>query len=239
MTSTPPPPQSPDPQYSQAAPVAPQVPAKKKSKGKLIGIGCGGCAGLFLILIIIIALAGALGGSNDADPASSSAPATQEEATEAETPTEDEAPAGDSPAEEEGPAEEEPAAAGVGTPVTVDDAQLTVTNVEDNVEKVGVSGLEETPQGKFVRIHIEVANTGNEELDVFSDNFKLIGAEGQEYSISDASFWDENAIVFEGVNPGNTLSGTIVFDIPADATAVKLTYTPGLFGTKVAEVSLS
>lgn len=134
------------------------------------------------------------------------------------------------PAEEDAATEEAPAAAGIGDPVQADDVEITVTNVERGVKSVGPDGFEEDAQGEFVVVDIDVKNNGAEEVSLGSSDFTLVG-DGVSYSTSDdASYYLEGALIYEDINPGNSYSGKIVFDIPDGASYSTLEVTPGWFG---------
>ena len=115
---------------------------------------------------------------------------------------------------EEAATEEAPAAAGIGDPVQADDVEITVTKVERGVKSVGPDGFEEDAQGEFVVVDVEAKNNGADEVSLGSSDFTLVG-DGVNYSTSDdASFYLEDALIYGDINPGNSYSGTIVFDVP-------------------------
>jgi hypothetical protein len=80
---------------------------------------------------------------------------------------------------------------------------------------------------------MSVTNIGNEEITFFDDNVKLTNEAGQEYSADGTAgvYLEDNDTFLSGINPGNTLEGTVVFDIPADATPTAVVLSSGgLFG---------
>lgn len=178
--------------------------------------------------VVLIAIVVPKGGSDEAtDPA----PTAGEQQAPAE-----EAPAEGAPAEE-APAEEEPAApatAPIGTAAQTGNLAITVTKVEPGVAQVGteVGGtlLGEKAQGQFVLVHVSVENVGAE-AESFSDmNAKVYDAEGREFEANSAAgiYIEGNDSLFGEINPGNTLQGVLVYDLPADAAPERLEY-QGMF----------
>ncbi|UCN14982.1 DUF4352 domain-containing protein [Cellulomonas iranensis] len=152
-------------------------------------------------VVVVVAVASALGGrGDDAPPASPAASA----------------PAGDTP-----PAEESPAstAAGIGTPVRDGKFEFTVTGVEPGVTRVGDDMFGEDAQGQFLLVHVTVTNIGDEAQYFDGSSQKLTDTQGRTHSA------DTGAAIYLGdaqsflnqINPGNSVQGTVVFDVPADA----------------------
>lgn len=185
------------------------------------------------------------GGDDSAAPApesvtSAAAEAGQEDAAaEAPTAEAEEAAAEEEPATEEATTEEAtteevtteeaPAAAGIGDPVTADDVEITVSDVERGVGSVGSGGFGADAQGEFVIVDITVKNNGTEEVTLTSLDFTLVG-DGVEYSTSDDALYEDGALSIESINPGNSYSGKLVFDVPEGASISTLEMTPGWFG---------
>jgi hypothetical protein len=150
-----------------------------------------------------------------------------------------EAPVADDEAAEDAPVEE-PAPAGLGDTVVVDDFEITVTSVETGVPSVGNEYVSEEAQGAFTLLSIDVTNTGNSAETVISSGFTVRDPDGREFEASATAsiYLEETGFVFEQVNPGNTASGVIVFDLPADIAPQTLEFQPGLFGGETAVISL-
>ncbi|NEC93298.1 DUF4352 domain-containing protein, partial [Streptomyces sp. SID12501] len=145
-----------------------------------------------------VAVASALGGGgDDAPPASPAASA----------------PAGDTP-----PAEESPASsvAGIGTPVRDGKFEFTVTGVEPGVTRVGDDMFGQDAQGQFLLVHVTVTNIGDEAQYFDGSSQKLTDTQGRTHSA------DTGAAIYLGdaqsflnqINPGNSVQGTVVFDVP-------------------------
>lgn len=117
------------------------------------------------------------------------------------------------------------AAAKIGDPVRDGKFEFTVQKMKCGVAKVGSSLLNEKAQGQFCLVTIKVSNIGKE-AQTFSDSSqKGFSADGAEYATdSTAGIYanDDNDVLFNEINPGNEVTGVLVFDIPKDAKLVKL-----------------
>jgi len=104
---------------------------------------------------------------------------------------------------------------------TVKDGKFSfkVTKVEKGVERVGGEYLGSSAQGQYVLVHVTVKNIG-EEAQLFSDSSqKLIDAQGRQYDTDSGAaalgLKDSNAFL-NTINPGNTVKGILLFDVPKD-----------------------
>ncbi|WP_345752224.1 DUF4352 domain-containing protein [Microbacterium rhizophilus] len=212
--------QPPAPQHDQGVagpPAAPDAQTEKRKKPIFKRWW------LWAIIVVIIAIAWPKGGGSDApasDPASSDQAASEQDEQAAEPPAD----------EEEAPADEVPAVTPIGTAAEIGSLSITVTQVEPGVpqvgEEIGGTLLGEKAQGQFVLIHVSVENVGTE-AESFSDmNAKVYDAQDREFEANSAAgiYIDGNDSLFGEINPGNTLQGVLVFDIPADASAERLEY---------------
>lgn len=74
---------------------------------------------------------------------------------------------------------------------------------------------------------------------LFHSDQTLVDDQGREHSTSSqALFHEESPLFLEEINPGNTLEGALIFDIPADAIPAELKLSAGLWGDPV-NVSLA
>lgn len=130
--------------------------------------------------------------------------------------------------EDPGPQEEEPDAAaeqpGIGDEAVDGDFTFVVTAVEHGPAIIGDANFGIEPQGKFVFVTMTVTNHGDSLGSFFGDNQYLIDTEGRKASANTeaAIYLPEAESFFEEINPGNSLTGIVVFDIPADATPASL-----------------
>lgn len=169
--------------------------------------------GVLVALVVVVGVAS--GGSDDQAPApgpQADAGATGEGDEAAGQPAEAPAdPAADAPV-------------GIGTPVRDGKFEFTVTSVEPGVTRVGSDLLGQDAQGQYVLVHLTVANIGTE-AQFFSDSSqKAFDAQDRQFSADStaAVYLDGNDTLLNQINPGNTVTGTVVFDVPADATLTRL-----------------
>lgn len=197
----------------------PAPPAPKRSwfaQNKLL-TGCliliVGFVGLVFLVMVAVAMSG--GSSETARSPSTASPSAE---------------AGASASSPEASAEpsqtpEEPAAPGLGTPVRDGKFEFTVTAVEDGGTEVGGEFLKEQAQGTFRLVHVTVTNIGTEPQTLFDSNQKIIDDQGRSFEPNSTAglYLDSNQNVWiTPVNPGNTVTGILVFDMPTDATPVAI-----------------
>jgi len=101
---------------------------------------------------------------------------------------------------------------------------FTVTSVECGKTSVGTNQyLQKQAQGQFCLLNVSIKNIGDQAQSLFSGNQYLYDAQNHKYSA------DDQATLYAGpsgstntwyndINPGNAVSGTIVFDVPKDVT---------------------
>lgn len=119
--------------------------------------------------------------------------------------------------------------------------EFTAQNVKCGVAKVGGSFLEEKAQGQFCLVTVKVKNIGKEAQTFSDSNQKAYGADGAEFSADTGAGLsaNEDAKAFlNEINPGNEVTGVVVFDIPKEAKLVKLELHDSPFSGGV-EVSLT
>jgi hypothetical protein len=193
-------PTQPDPQTWQPgyppAPPAPQ-PSKQSwfARHKIL-------TGLLAIVLLGVVI-GAMGGSDEGSP-DTAGPAAK-------------APAAGAPAG--GQAQDAPAKAALGTAVRDGNFEFTVTKVQPGLASVGSDVLGEKAQGQFVLVHVTVANIGTEPQLLMDSAQVVLDAQGRKFSPDSAAalYIADNDVLFTEVNPGNTVKGILVFDMPKDA----------------------
>ena len=223
------------PPYGQqpgAVAFAPAPPPKKRhglSFWLLIGA-------LVIVALIFVSCTAALvggAGSGSAAPATSS---TQASTQASDDPTDTE---NDDPTEK--PTQKaEPKAAGIGDSVKAGDWSFKVTSFECGKTRVGDQYAGKKAQGQFCFLKLTAKNNGDSEGTLSGDSQKLSDDNGKEYSSDlEASLYeDSDSLLFlEGVNPGNTAKGTVIFDVPKSAKPTEVSLTGGLFSGSV-KVSL-
>lgn len=115
--------------------------------------------------------------------------------------------------------------AGIGTPVRDGKFEFTVTDVVSGLSEVGDNPfLIEKAQGQFTIVTIAVLNTSDEPKGLSPDAQDMYDGEGRKFSAdtsaaigleADVAFWDE-------INPGNSVTMKVVFDMPIDAVPAEI-----------------
>ncbi|GII22719.1 DUF4352 domain-containing protein [Planosporangium mesophilum] len=103
--------------------------------------------------------------------------------------------------------------------------EFTVQQVKCGVPSLGNDMLGKKAQGQFCLVTVQVKNIGKE-AQAFSDSGqKAFGADKTQYSTDSTAGMYANqdaATLFNQINPGNQVTGVLVYDIPAGATLAKL-----------------
>lgn len=120
------------------------------------------------------------------------------------------------PAEE--PAKEEAKQAGIGSPVRDGKFEFTVTKMEKHA-RVGNDLLGTDAQGVFLLVNVTVKNIGNE-AQAFTSMAQKLRADGKEFEADAgaAIYLKDSKSLYEKINPGNSVQGVVLFDIPKDLT---------------------
>lgn len=99
--------------------------------------------------------------------------------------------------------------------------EFIIKSVSCGQTSIGSDFLTETAQGQFCNLSVSVKNIGNEPQTLFVDNQYVFNASGQKYSADSAAtiVANPNSDTWIGeINPGNTIEGIMVFDLPKDQT---------------------
>jgi hypothetical protein len=125
------------------------------------------------------------------------------------------------------PAVEAPAAAPVeakgdanpriGEPAADGKFTFVANAIDCTSTEIGSEYLNKTAQGVFCVVDLTITNTGNKPQSFFGDNAKLFNAAGQEFSADTeaAIYLEDSSSLYEEINPGNSLTSKVVFDVPA------------------------
>jgi hypothetical protein len=101
---------------------------------------------------------------------------------------------------------------------------FTVNSFKCGETSVGDQYLSKNAQGQYCRLNISVKNIGNEAQTLDTDSQYLYNASGQKYSSdSTATVYaapSSNSPWYASVNPGNTITGDILFDVPKDSVPI-------------------
>lgn len=201
-----PPQQHPNPGF-QGQPQPPLAPVPRRSffaRHKVLTVFLA-----ILALVVVVSVASSLGRDEPAGTAG----------TAGTTATDGAAPEGAPGAGAEAPPAPEEAAPGIGTAVRDGKFEFTVTAVEPGVASVGDEFLSVDAQGQFVLVHVTVTNVGDAAQMFDASSQKLFDAQGREHSADSTAgiyLGDANSFLND-INPGNSIQGVVVFDVPADA----------------------
>lgn len=102
--------------------------------------------------------------------------------------------------------------------------EFTVKSIECGKTVVGPNQYaQKNAQGQFCLVTLSVKNVGDAQQYFSESDQKLLNASGQQYSPdTTATLYNSNNsdVFLAQINPGNTVEGVLVFDIPKDQTAV-------------------
>ncbi|QLY33497.1 DUF4352 domain-containing protein [Nocardia huaxiensis] len=190
----------PGPQNYPTPPVPPQylppAPPKKSNALKIILIAfaaiivlCGGCTALI----------------SKSDPASKG------------TTSETGSPATDSPAKESPATKPIP---GLNTPVRDGKFEFVVTEIQSGIPEVGDNPyLAKKAQGAYTIVSLTITNTSDKPYGFSPGNQYVFDTKNRKFS-NDASAGmnlQADTSLYADLNPGNTITAQIVFDLPADS----------------------
>lgn len=158
-------------------------------------------------VVAIAAMASAGGGDEGTDPTVASASGS-ESGTESGTESVD--------TKDSGSTETAP---GLNDAVRDGKFEFTVKKVDCGKTKIGSSMLGTKAQGQFCLVSVKVENIGDEAQSMFGDNQLMFDQEGREFSAdTEAAIYLDNAqTLWEEINPGNSINGVVVFDVPKNA----------------------
>lgn len=111
----------------------------------------------------------------------------------------------------------------IGQPANDGKFEFTVTGFSCGQTSVGSNPyLTKQAQGQFCMLNLNIKNIGDQAQSLLSSNQKLLNGNTQ-YSADDtATMYAEpsgtTTTWFNDINPGNSVSGTIVFDVPKGVT---------------------
>ncbi|SCG70284.1 DUF4352 domain-containing protein [Micromonospora halophytica] len=132
---------------------------------------------------------------------------------------------GSSSGEKAGGGDTKAKVAKVGQPARDGKFEFTVKSTKCGVAKVGTDLLGAKAQGQFCLVTVNVKNIGKESQMFDGSSQKAYAADGTEYSADGgaALYANKNAETFlNEINPGNQVTGVVVFDIPKKVTLIKL-----------------
>ena len=102
-------------------------------------------------------------------------------------------------------------------PARSEATKFRVTKVSCGVTRVGNSDRNEKAQGQFCLVKLRVKNVGDEPIHVTEENQALLDTKGREYSPDDEAWIYLDSDPWAEINPGNSMTTTVPFDIPRKA----------------------
>lgn len=126
-----------------------------------------------------------------------------------------------------------PTAAGLNTPVKAGSFEYTATGSKDAGTTVGASPLTQTAQGTFVEVDLTIKNVGNASATFISNYVKVVDASGKTYDADPTATLYANpnqSAWVAAINPGNSITGPVLFDVPAGTKAVSIQVSDNMFG---------
>jgi hypothetical protein len=120
---------------------------------------------------------------------------------------------------------------GLNQPARDGKFEFTVTKMECGKPELGSGILTKKAQGQYCLFTVAVKNIGNEARTFDAASQRAYGAGEVKYEAdSEATIALDNANSFlVDINPGNSVTGQVAFDIPKDAKIVKLELHDSLF----------
>jgi Domain of unknown function (DUF4352) len=103
--------------------------------------------------------------------------------------------------------------------------EFVVSGMDCGIRRIGSDYLNEEAQGQFCIVSLTVQNTSATCRRRSSGrNQYLFNAAGQRFDADTAAgiYLDDSESFIERINPGNSLSGKVVFDVPPDAVPVSI-----------------
>jgi hypothetical protein len=110
--------------------------------------------------------------------------------------------------------------------------EFTVTGVDCSKSSLGAAPVATEATGVFCLVDVSVANIGNEAQTLDSTSQYGYDAAGKKYSTdTEAALYLENGgdTLFEQLNPGASVDGVLVFDVPAGTQLTKLELHDSMF----------
>ncbi len=118
-------------------------------------------------------------------------------------------------------------------PVRDGEFQFTVTKVANGGKSVGAKYVEEKAQGEWQLVTMTVKNIGTTAQLFNASDQKAFGTGEATYSASSLGSIAANGTVDSGflteINPGNSVSGQVAFDVPVGTVLTKLELHDSMF----------
>ncbi len=123
---------------------------------------------------------------------------------------------------------------------TVNDGDLAFTvNSVDTAQTIGNSFTQKTAQGQYYILSVKIQNNGKSTQTVNASDFTVVDSQGRKYDYSQdgQTAMEETdgstSFFLQQIQPSLSVSGKIIFDVPASATGLKLMAQGDIFSNPV------
>lgn len=113
----------------------------------------------------------------------------------------------------------------VGQTIELDDETLTVNKVERNYIPSSSKSISPPSGDEFLLVNVTQTNKGSTPAAYNEFYFKIEDSKGSQRGVSIVPGISEG-FYQGGLDPGESVTGNLVFDVPQDDTGLKLLYTP-------------
>jgi len=117
----------------------------------------------------------------------------------------------------------------LGQPVRDGQLEFVVRSVRCGVTQLGSGTLASLAKGQYCLLRVEVTNVKDQSRRLYEPVQKLRDSAGDEHgAVFSARLYFPEQTLWDEVRPGDAVSGTMVFDIPADRRAVAIELHDGI-----------
>ncbi|MEK8107670.1 DUF4352 domain-containing protein [Micromonospora sp. M12] len=131
------------------------------------------------------------------------------------------------------PAPAKPKTSGIGDKVRGGDFEFTVKSVKCGISKVGNAFLNTKAQGAFCKVSVTVKNVSKGAQTFHADgSLTAQDASGREYEVDgEAGIYgnSDGQGFLDEINPGNSVTAAVYFDVPKGTKLKTITLDAGLF----------
>ncbi len=118
---------------------------------------------------------------------------------------------------------------GIGEAARDGQLEFVVRSVRCGVRKLGSGPFARSPNGQYCLVRVDVTNVKQDARTLFEPVQKLHDSTGEKHSADlTARVYYRDQTLWDQVKPGKSVSGTMVFDIPADRRAVAVELHDGI-----------
>lgn len=125
----------------------------------------------------------------------------------------------------------------LGEDFAVNDWGITVNGVGERTVTIGDDFFNTEAQGEFLPVDLVVANNGDSASMFFASDFVAVDDQDREFNYStDATMYgasDGAVSLLDEINPGNSIEGTIYFDVPEGTSIVSINIDAGFLSDPV------